>query len=77
MDGPVVLAGLCSDTQMLYGDMGHPEDILIPEDERAWGSWNKNYRTVNQPIDIKFKPLYDIGDEAYTVYFQVSNRTEN
>ena len=37
MDGPVVLAGLCSDTQMLYGDMGHPEDILIPEDERAWG----------------------------------------
>lgn len=73
MEGPVVLAGLCSHERMLFGDITHPETILAVEDERMWNSWNNNFKTVNQPVGIKFKPLYEIGDEVYTVYFQVKN----
>lgn len=75
MDGSVVLAGLCSHEHMLYGDINHPETILTVDDERHWGTWNNNFRTINQPVGLKFKPLYDIGNETYTVYFQV--REEN
>lgn len=73
MEGPVVLAGLCTHEHLLYGDVNCPETMLTAEDERMWNSWNNNFRTVNQPIGIKFKPLYEIGDETYTVYFQIKN----
>lgn len=73
MEGPVVLAGLCDHEHMLFGDIHHPETMLAVEDERMWNSWNNYFKTVNQPVGIKFKPLYEIGDEAYTVYFQVKN----
>lgn len=71
LDGPVVLAGLCSEEHLLYGDIEHPETMLTLEEEREWNNWNNFYRTVNQPVGIKFKPLYEIGPEFYTVYFQV------
>lgn len=71
LDGPIVLAGLCSHEYMLYGDIEHPETMLTVEEEREWCAWNNNFRTVNQPIGLKFKPLYEIGNEVYTVYFQV------
>ncbi|HPZ05075.1 MAG TPA: glycoside hydrolase family 127 protein, partial [Clostridiales bacterium] len=71
MEGPIVLAGLCEEDRVLYGDAGHPETILIPDDERKWSSWNISYRTQNQDRNIRFIPLYDVGYEKYSVYFKV------
>jgi len=33
-----------------------------------------NYRAVGQDRGLRFKPLYDIVDEPYTVYFPVRRR---
>lgn len=71
MEGPVVLAGLCDEGRVLYGDAEHPETILVPDDERKWSSWNTGYRTKGQDRNIRFIPLYDVGYEKYTVYFRV------
>ena len=71
MEGPVVLAGLCDEGRVLYGDAEHPETILVPDDERKWSSWNTGYRTKGQDRNIRFIPLYDVGYEKYTVYFKV------
>jgi len=72
MDGPIVLAGLVGEDRMLYGDIGDPSTMLIPDDEREWQTWKNGWRTVDQPVGWRFKPLYEIGNETYTVYFQVS-----
>ncbi len=71
MEGPIVLAGLCDDDRILYGDKDHPETILAPDNERQWSSWNISYRTKGQESNIKFIPLYDIGYQKYSVYFRV------
>ncbi len=71
LDGPVVLAGLCSEQKTLYGDRKKPVDLLVPDDEREWWYWKTGYRTVGQEKNIRFKPLYEIVDENYTVYFPV------
>ncbi len=74
MDGPVVLAGLVEEERMLYGDIDNPDTLLIPDDELQWLSWTNGWKTVNQPIGWKFKPLYEIGNETYTVYFPVKDK---
>ena len=71
MDGPVVLAGLCDEERMLYGDKDNPETMLTPDDEREWSTWKPGYRTCNQERGFRFVPLYEIRDERYTVYFPV------
>jgi DUF1680 family protein len=71
LDGPVVLAGLCNEERMLVGDKEDPASILTPDNEREWGNWLPGYRTRNQSQGVRFKPLYTITDEAYTVYFPV------
>jgi uncharacterized protein len=71
LDGPVVLAGLVNEERMLYGDVTDPTSMLIPDDEREWQTWKNGWRTVDQPVGWKFKPLYEIGHEIYTVYFPV------
>ena len=71
MDGPVVLAGLCDEERILYGDKDNPTDILIPDNEREWGMWQNTYRTKNQDRGIRFVPLHKVGYEAYTVYFPI------
>ncbi|WP_424766965.1 beta-L-arabinofuranosidase domain-containing protein [Paenibacillus sp. sgz302251] len=71
MDGPVVLAGLCEEERVLYGDPEHPEKLLTPDNEREWASWLPGYRTTGQERGIRFVPLYEIEDQAYTVYFPV------
>ena len=71
LDGPVVLAGLCDEGRTLHGDAAHPETLLIPDNEREWGSWLPGYRTVGQDRDIRFVPLHEVVDEAYTLYFPV------
>jgi len=74
MDGPVVLAGLCDEERILYGDKDAPETILIPDNEREWMNWLNGYRTYNQERGIRFIPLYEVGYEPYTVYFQIKKR---
>jgi DUF1680 family protein len=71
MDGPVVLAGLCDEERTLYGDVDHPEDMLVPDNEREWRAWRPGYRTRDQERGIRFVPLSEIVDERYTVYFPV------
>jgi DUF1680 family protein len=72
MDGPVVLAGLCDGERTLTGDIGNPNSILTPDRERQWGEWLfGQYRTIHQDKGIRFIPLYELTDEAYTVYFPV------
>ena len=71
MDGPVVLGGLCDEERMLYGDQDDPETMLTADNEREWTMWRPGYRTCNQERGFRFVPLYEIGDERYTVYFPV------
>jgi DUF1680 family protein len=71
MDGPVVLAGLCEEERTLYGDKDRPETILTPDNEREWFFWQHGYRTRGQERRLRFVPLYEIKDEAYTLYFPI------
>lgn len=72
VDGPVCLAGLVPEEHQLYGDANHPEyTILCPDDERQWVNWRPGWKTYHQPFGIRFKPLYQIGHEQYTVYFPI------
>ena len=71
MDGPVVLAGLCETEHTLRGDKDEPGVMLLPDNERKHGRWLTGYRTTGQERGIKFKPLHEIIDEPYTVYFPV------
>jgi len=69
LEGPVLLAGLCEEERALHGDPTHPERLLIPDGEREWGNWKIGYRTAGQEHGLRFIPLYEVVDEAYTVYF--------
>lgn len=70
LDGPVALAGMTCEERTLYYTSS-PEEILIPDDERIWDSWKPGWRTTGQPVNITFRPLYDIFDEPYTTYFPI------
>lgn len=74
MDGPVVLAGLVSEERTLYGDINHPETMIKPYHERQWSEWTATYKTTKQMRGFYFKPLKDIGNQDYTVYFPVINK---
>lgn len=68
-DGPIVLAGL---TKRDCGISGEPDIFLSPRSEHTYSTfpWKQGcYITRNQPENFEFKPLYDITDEEYTVYF--------
>ena len=44
----------------------------MPQMEHTYGTfpWRQNsWRTRNQPQSVMFRPLYEIRDEEYTVYF--------
>lgn len=72
VDGPIVLAGLTDNDCGLVGDFEEPKKFLYPQMEHTYGilPWKQNcYVTRNQPQNVMFKPLYEITDETYTVYF--------
>jgi DUF1680 family protein len=71
MDGPVVLAGLIDEERTLHGSPDHPEELLIPDNERQWGEWLPGYRTCGQEHGFRFIPLLNVVDEKYTVYFPI------
>ena len=71
VDGPIVLAGLTgSDCGFTGADK--LEEQFMPQLEHTYGTfpWRQNsWRTRNQPQSVMFRPLYEITDEEYTVYF--------
>ncbi len=71
VDGPIVLAGLTgSDCGIAGADK--LEEQFMPQLEHTYGTfpWRQNsWRTRNQPQSVMFRPLYEITDEEYTVYF--------
>ena len=72
VDGPIVLAGLTGGSHPIDGDLSDPSAFLIPETPHTYSTyvWRQNtYRTVNQPVNFRLVPLYDVLDENYTVYF--------
>ena len=72
LDGPVLLAGLTKKERTLYEKEG--KELLVPREERKWSTWGNQYQTVGQPINFELKPLYEIGREAYTVYFPIEEK---
>lgn len=74
MDGPDVLAGIIPQERILYGDKEHPETMLKPHNERLWGSWTREYKTVGQQNGFYLKPIREIGKERYCIYFPVEKR---
>jgi len=69
LEGPVVLAALTDEERQIAIDPTKPEAFLVPDNERQWGQWSDTFRLKGQPRGLRFKPLYDITDEAYAVYF--------
>ena len=72
LDGPIVLAGLTAEERLLAGDTARPDLLLAPDRERNHGWWNPGYyRTVGIDRGFRFIPLYEVKDEAYSIYFPV------
>ncbi|MDE7360470.1 MAG: glycoside hydrolase family 127 protein [Oscillospiraceae bacterium] len=72
VDGPIVLAGLTDSDCGLIGDFDDPDTFMYPQTEHIYDTypWKQNcYVTKHQSKNILFKPLYEITDETYTVYF--------
>ena len=69
--GPMALAGLCDDSRSLKLPE-KPENLLVHDNEREWGSWKNNFCTVGQQFNTRFVPLKEIGYERYTVYFEAN-----
>lgn len=73
LDDPLLLAGLTDQEIRLVGDSTKPETILVPDNERAWSNWLPGWRTVGQGTNLRFRPLYEVTDSPYTLYFPVKD----
>lgn len=72
LDGPIVLAGMTDKDIGLCCDFSAPESFLHRRTTHEYKTyvWKQNtYVTRHQPVNIEFKPLYEVTDETYTVYF--------
>lgn len=71
VDGPIVLAGITGSDCGINGADKLNEQFM-PQREHTYGTfpWRQNsWRTRNQPQSVMFRPLYEVTDEEYTVYF--------
>jgi hypothetical protein len=91
MYGPLVLAGLMGKdgltTDMIYGREGPSytgkfTDMPMPRIAAADGAtWVETkgeplrFKTAGQNAAMELKPLYQVLDERYTIYFQVDRKT--
>ncbi|SMH42748.1 hypothetical protein SAMN06295885_2046 [Rathayibacter oskolensis] len=71
VEGPVVLAGLVDREVALRGEVPTAALLLAPDNERQWTQWLGGYRTVGQPAAIRFRPVHEIVDEPFSLYFPV------
>ncbi len=72
LEGPIVLAGLCDADEGLAMNGDDPQTALAPRMEHTYDTfpWQQStYKTVGQPRNFLFRPLYEVTDEAYTLYF--------
>jgi DUF1680 family protein len=67
--GPVVLAGECDAEVTIDLRGGSAVDLIRPHNERQWTQWLSGWRIVGQDVSIQLRPLYEIADESYSVYF--------
>ncbi len=70
-DGPIVLAGL-TDSDCGISGADDLREQFMPQMEHTYGTfpWRQNsWRTRFQQKSVMFRPLYEITDEEYTVYF--------
>lgn len=73
MEGPIVLAAEMDEVPLDI-DKKNPMVSLRREMDQQYRTvrWQQShYRTVGQDKMVRFKPLYEIGDESYTIYFPV------
>ena len=73
MEGPIVLASAGDEVQ-IKGDAKNPASFLQREMDQQYRTvrWTQShYRTVGQDRMTRLKPLYEIADEAYTIYFPI------
>ena len=71
VDGPIVLAGITGSDCGITG-VDKLNEQFMPQREHTYGTfpWRQNsWRTRNQPQSVMFRPLYEVTDEEYTVYF--------
>lgn len=68
--GPYALAGLTEKDVALVGDPCEPEKLLLHDCERQWSQWLLHFKTTGQDENIVFRPLFTIGHESYTTYFE-------
>ncbi|WP_420239742.1 beta-L-arabinofuranosidase domain-containing protein [Telmatobacter bradus] len=89
MYGPLVLAGLMGrdglTTEMIYGPTapahtGKFSSAILPRLRNVNGAWVEKtheplrFRTAGQLSSMELKPLYQVMDERYTVYWQVNGK---
>ncbi|MBR6401905.1 MAG: glycoside hydrolase family 127 protein [Eubacterium sp.] len=73
VDGPIVLAGLTGDIDVIEGNFDNPSEFMDSVTEHAYDIFiwlQNNYRTKRQNKNFKLIPLYDVKDEEYTLYFE-------
>ena len=73
LDGPIVLAGITEDVDVIEGDFDKPSEFMDAVTEHTYETFiwlQNNYRTKRQKKNFKLIPLYDVKDEAYTLYFE-------
>ncbi len=76
-EGPIVLAALCSSDCGIVMDGDNPHSALTNITEHTYTTfpWQQScYRTINQPENFDFVPLYDVTDEQYTLYLTKKNK---
>jgi DUF1680 family protein len=67
--GPVVLAGECDAEVTIDLHGGSAVDLVRPHNERQWTQWLPGWRVVGQNRTIQLRPLYEIADQPFSVYF--------
>jgi len=72
VEGPVVLAGLVDREVSLTGDVSAAASLLTPDNERQWTEWLRGHRTIGQRSTIRFRPVHEIVDEPYSLYFPIT-----
>lgn len=70
VDGPLVLAGLCTGERRLPGPREDPDLLVRPHREREHSWWGAGtYRTRGIDDGFALMPLNEITDQRYSVYF--------